>query len=446
MASGELNLSSALSHTDLIRFSIDQLGQTIWGRENSLAWREKWRVWLAPLLRRTLSAIKAHTNSRQRRTLIWIFDRASMMGNLVREIWGYRELYSDLFDDLVIVGPALSYAANRRVMDIMLSSVTYVEVDDPAILSLAKCDVGILDFEDSFFLLTNEVFFPRKLFDERYARGVKPSPPMVGEFHRKLGAEVARSVGIGEDDRLVAVHVRESSGSQKQRDVAIRDYGPVFEKLIEEGYRVVRIGDRGMPALSFLFPFAKEIIDLPHHRAYDPILDWFVVSHSRFMILSDSGPGALAWAWGVPVLALNATYHYNRTPTAVEFNAYQRYFDRRRGRYLSHREIVEGGVYHLQRDAEFAAAGLELHGLPPDVLLAVTEEWLRRGGELTGPRQERFRRIAQIEHGRALSSAVGRERWQQSLRNWFSLGALPYFEVSEAYCDWFPGFLDSEPA
>lgn len=144
--------------------------------------------------------------------------------------------------------------------------------------------------------------------------------PEAGERQALAAAAVH---GLGPQDRLVTVHVREhgyrSAAGLRQRpldllrNARIETYEAAFSALVERGYKVVRLGDRTMTPVN-----QRGVIDL----AMQPKSEWleaWCILRSEFLVGCDSGPSWLAVLLGVPVLTVNALHFRDITRPADRF-------------------------------------------------------------------------------------------------------------------------------
>jgi putative glycosyltransferase (TIGR04372 family) len=117
--------------------------------------------------------------------------------------------------------------------------------------------------------------------------------------HRNLQA-----MGIPKGAWWVALHAREADyhGVERPpRNVDPLSYLAAAQAIIDRGGYVVRIGDPGMTPL----PQIDGLIDYAHSQYRTDWMDIFIISKARFLLMSNSGPGSVAWLFGVPVAGTN---------------------------------------------------------------------------------------------------------------------------------------------
>ncbi len=145
----------------------------------------------------------------------------------------------------------------------------------------------------------------------------KATPPVFARVHDRGEVRcrrLATSIGIDPDRPMVALHVRESGwralhykagdrACDTVRNSSVETYRPAIRYLHKKGYQVVRLGDPSMSRLK-----AKGVIDLAHTPEINSLFELWIVSHSDFMIGTDSGPECLATLAGTPLLTVNAVH------------------------------------------------------------------------------------------------------------------------------------------
>ncbi len=118
------------------------------------------------------------------------------------------------------------------------------------------------------------------------------------------GRRVLKELGVPEDAWWVAFHAREDvnrSLGGSPRNVDPLTFVAAAQAIIDRGGYVVRIGDPGMKP----FPSMAGLVDYAHSQAKSEWMDIFIIAKARFLVQSNSGPGSVAWAFGVPVAGTN---------------------------------------------------------------------------------------------------------------------------------------------
>lgn len=242
-----------------------------------------------------------------RRYLVYILAQQSRIGHLVLEPWMIRSLFTQQYDDIVIVTGPGEESANPRFFEFLRSCFTIVETDDIVLTTMGFVEGGTFSVGNFDFLLWR----PQSLFKRFTAalaaglphRFFEPSPEQL---------EPARQIR----DRLlpdlntpyVMLHVRDEGyapemGYHGFRCNPVESYRPAVEFLLDQGYAVIRIGDAASPELGVVHP---GYIELSHRPGYSHSADFGLFAEARFGIVTQSGPWAFLQALGRPILLTNA--------------------------------------------------------------------------------------------------------------------------------------------
>ncbi len=126
----------------------------------------------------------------------------------------------------------------------------------------------------------------------------------------------ARELGIGDDQPIVTLHVREAgfklgremhnakvnARDDSSRNGRIELMQLALDLLSRRGYKVVRIGDSSMT------PYAHPaLVDLTQITPYDSHLEVHCLLRSRFLIAGEAGPSGASYLTNTPLLTVNAT-------------------------------------------------------------------------------------------------------------------------------------------
>ncbi|WP_303685717.1 carbamoyltransferase N-terminal domain-containing protein, partial [Nonlabens dokdonensis] len=124
-------------------------------------------------------------------------------------------------------------------------------------------------------------------------------------------------LGIEKTDKIVCLHLRDSDyltnkyprhdfSYHDYRDTKIESYCLAIRYLIEQGYKVVRIGAKSNQSLSSknltnYFDFCIE-----RNEQYGDFIDVFLLSVCDFFIATNSGPSSVAAIFDTPTLTVNS--------------------------------------------------------------------------------------------------------------------------------------------
>lgn len=109
-------------------------------------------------------------------------------------------------------------------------------------------------------------------------------------------------LGVEPGDAFVGIHIRESETANHLRSQPVGSYLEPIKYLIQQGYKVIRLGNPSMKR----FPDLSGLIDLSLNSSYKE-LHAYVIARSKFFISTTSGPGSIPMLFNVPTLHTNAT-------------------------------------------------------------------------------------------------------------------------------------------
>lgn len=214
-----------------------------------------------------------------------------------------------------------------------------------------------------------DLFYPAR-------REGRAFPPLtVGDLPPaliELGEQVSRRINPAR--RPVAIlHARDGRSLPLQahnayRDTSIENYVPMIRMLMNEGWLVIRIGDRNMPPVSI--PSGELFHDAT--RADFPEL--YFVATDDFVIHCQSGPTDYTLVFDKPGLCVNSPVAFAARPDPRSLWAFKTY--RRCGKAMSLSEIIESGAGEFFRTEQFAERGITLEENRPEMLVEAAREFL----------------------------------------------------------------------
>ena len=181
----------------------------------------------------------------------------------------------------------------------------------------------------------------------------------LSDFDRRESEALAKRLGIPEDARLVALHVREAGykhgrnaedkGSRRfdsTRNAYVESYVPAVDWLVRQGFLVVRLGDRFMTPVHH-----QGLIDVALSPLRTDALELYLLSRSEFLLGTESGPYHVTYLFGTPALITNATDPIGSYPIRFKDRlVFKRVLDRRTGRFLNIEELLSDLYYESLRD------------------------------------------------------------------------------------------------
>ena len=187
-------------------------------------------------------------------------------------------------------------------------------------------------------------------------------------------------IGVDLNRPIVCMHARESgywgrtgdrTHSTKNADIA--SYIPAVEFLTKNGCQVVRLGDASMkplPTMRFVFDYA-----LSEYKS--EFVDLYLLTRSKFLMCTSSGPFTVASMFNIPVLATNWVSSQLLPFLPKDLVLFKEFKYRSNGRRLSYDDLLrldygEFGYYNFQRK------NIELVDNTADELRCATVEMLER--------------------------------------------------------------------
>ena len=212
------------------------------------------------------------------------------------------------------------------------------------------------------------------------------TPPFsytLNDEEMERGLQLRRSLNIPDGAETVVLHVRESGylegtsvdySYHNYRDANIENYLPAIQHLIDEGYYIIRLGDRSMRRLT---PH-PQVIDAPFHPRYTQLFEPYFCATSHFYLGFQSGPVGIAVGFGTPVLWTNALPLSGIHGQEKDILLYKKLYSRNLKRFLTYEEIVQSHVVNYFRSEEYESNGLEPVENTSDEILHATREMLAR--------------------------------------------------------------------
>lgn len=244
------------------------------------------------------------------RTLVYPMPYADAIGHLAPEPHYLASLYGPEYDRLVLLTPPRAVPTMKRPLyDLLARDFGMAETQHAPLLLLRDLDRGIVRMGPFDLCLVHTHKFYRAYTQHRAAR--KPLVHLkLDDEMRAAGERWLAGIGLEPGSPYVTLHMREEgyahdAGSApygKLRTVDPANFRPAVDWLVEAGYTVFRLG--GENSEPFTHPSGK-VIDLPHDPRAEDFLDIYLMATCSFSLNCQSGPEALARAFGRPSVNTN---------------------------------------------------------------------------------------------------------------------------------------------
>lgn len=191
-------------------------------------------------------------------------------------------------------------------------------------------------------------------------------PPLLQltSEHEEGGRAALRSLGMGDDDWFVTLHVREpgyleesTTSHRLHRNANIDTYLEAVHAIVERGGWVVRIGDPSMRPL----PKLDHVIDYAHLD--DLRSDWMDVYLSaacRFILATTSGMFMVSQTFGVPCAGTNWVPFSVILHSDTHVYMPKLYRSIAEDRVLTFAEMLAPELFHQHNGRRFAELGIDV--------------------------------------------------------------------------------------
>ncbi|MBH68452.1 MAG: hypothetical protein CMM58_08875 [Rhodospirillaceae bacterium] len=369
-----------------------------------------------------------------KKTLIYILPASGRFAHMAMEPWALHNIYGDIFDQILIIIPDRSMLQYGDAIYKLASTVVkFVETTNPHIIGLGHFDVSNVEAGSLFFLFQS----PEQLLKDLVRHQLKGNPIKYMKLSpdlRKQRDNFFSELAITDDDRIITVHVREgtylsSLDYHSFRYMTLKNYKPAVDYLLNQGYWVVRLGDKTSTSFDIDNP---KFLDLPNYKDYEDFMDLAVISRAYFALSCPSGPEASARALGTPSLLLNNIFNTMHTNNEYDLMQPKTIIDiQNKNRPLSYKEILSKGVINYSLAKEFETAGLKVEENTPSEILSAVEEMLSR---LEGT----FIEDAKIN---CAFSEINKRHAKQTKDKAFGY-LLPATKICHNYCKKHPEFIN----
>ncbi|WP_038015144.1 TIGR04372 family glycosyltransferase [Thalassobaculum salexigens] len=381
------------------------------------------------------------------RTLVYILTQSDRIGHFTLEPQILDSLYGDSYDRIVVVtAPWDRPGTNALVPSCYGDRFVWVQTDDEVILAMGFIDGGLADLKLFHLLLSSPrltiVDFFKKMVD-----GVEPKLIGLPDAAREKGHAQLRDIGLDPGAPFAYFHMRtpkyrETMTHHGHRTASIETYRPSIRRILDAGYQVVRIGEKGLEPPDWFSDGYFSLPDaLPELAPQDRAADLAVLADAAFGTAQNSGPIWVAAAFGTPTLRTNTPYEHLNLPYTRDLSLFKRYRDDRTGRMLPYREILDRRLPAVIRSEDYAKLDISVVENSADEIDAATEEFfgMLAGGPSRLPPDD-YRRFLAL--GRAYEREIAADPWFQKETLDFYSHAHPFGDFSGKILESAPDFLD----
>lgn len=243
------------------------------------------------------------------------------------------------------------------------------------------------------------------LFDlhERVFRGIGMSEqlPKVDSEYSEWARNHLTRLGLPKDSWFVALHLRDVFGKFDARRVTPKNFSAAIDEIIRLGGWVIQFGSNSSQQIS---P-RKGLIRIEARSTNNLDLHLYLLSESKFVLTTNSGPSVVAWSLGTPVLQTNTTSIARNILSASKNSIFlPKHYSDTSGRELSFREIAQGRLgYSESTTDELRRLGVQISENSSSEILEATKDIL----ELIDAQKSLAQAMDPLNKIRTETSAVG---------------------------------------
>lgn len=382
-------------------------------------------------------------------TALHILPLAGRIGHFAIEPHAFWELYGDEHARLVLLIPDSSIAPQSLGLRSILEKVFELEeTTNGDFLLMGQVGAGIMRAGKLTWHQRGSTGLIDDYIKALNAHGRRPRHfPVSQEVTTATHAFLA-SLNISPSDKIVVLNVRDLNFLPSLRIHAVRaanieTYKPAVEQLIEDGYRVLRIGVDGSIPLTLEHPHYREIWREP---GYSTLLDPGIIACAHFGITCSSGPENIFRILGIPQLQVNGLLQCGMWMNEHDKLLFKTYRRTDNGRVANYRELLEAHVAARQITAEsLGKCGFSIVNNTSDEILAAAIEMHRTLKGQYGVDQTAAARFLEIGANYQAILADGGAPVDptsiQARQTQYGY-ALPWTQLADSYLETHPDFLE----
>lgn len=247
-------------------------------------------------------------------------------------------------------------------------------VRDPALLDLVKSAADTTQRNDMWYsMIQTESYYSAHRQEHPPTLALSPEEESWGR------AELTHRFGIEPRTWFCCFHIRglgwygDAEFSEKGAKTADPlTYLAAMRAVVAAGGVVFRLGDPTMAPL----PTMEGVIDIAHSPFKSGRLDLFLCAAARFMVSTCSGPGAVASAYGVPLVVTNAMPIDSGALRPGDLYLHKLIRRRSDGRPVPFVRLLKPPYQNTRHPADFFERGYELSDNTEDEIAEATKEMI----------------------------------------------------------------------
>ncbi len=244
----------------------------------------------------------------------------------------------------------------------------------------------------AYVLAKHAEMIDKRAFHQYYARKSEYFPVQIGKpllpfTEKQIKEAEPKMKQMGIRNEFICLHARENRAKELDwaealakdtscRDCDINSYKKACLYMESLGIQSVRMGKYEIRKCNI-----PGVIDYANNY-YDELMDFYLLSKSKFILGSDSGLPAIAGFWGCPMLMTNMVpicYGFESCPnTGFDMYIIKKYYSQKEKRYLNLYEILDASNECDMYNSRFRKRGIILENNTEDEILEATKEMNER--------------------------------------------------------------------
>jgi putative glycosyltransferase (TIGR04372 family) len=374
---------------------------------------------------------------------LWQLD---VIGQLTTELLALKSLFGDIYDlHIVTTDPYKNSRVNFSVYELLTRDITVVLTDDIETIKFVhnhrrdEKAIGVHEYDDYVLIALP----PEKLVEyciRKFGRFGWNYICRLNQYDQQKGKELKQALGIPDDAKIVTLHIREGGyHSQMEQYYNIRNAEPgkylqATRYLVDQGYYLVRIGDKSMTPLPIN---DHRVIDAPFHPYYSDFFEPYFISESLFYVGMPSGPETLAYIFDVAMLRTNGLLQWGGNGYYKGLVIYKHYWSQQLGRNLTYQELLTSPILNYNNPEQFALSGITIQENSEQEILQGVQEIEQRVANTYTPDKSIDDRIEKIN---TIADLFNKSHKPEFGTGW-NMQEISYMQISHEYIKLNPDFL-----
>jgi len=321
-----------------------------------------------------------------KKQVIYVIPQLYCFGEPICQMFYLKNIFcnDDKFNITVITYPLQKLRVNKHVFNVIMRGVNVIHTTDNQLIWFstdAEKSSSFIEDDNNIYVIAERLELEKE-FCIKYEGKERVSKYFsLSEIDILEGYRLRKELGIPRNAPIVTLLVRTRGWSKQPyeqvdyRNADIENYMPAINYLIQNGFYVVRIGDKTMKPVSN--PPAK-FIELPFHNSYTQFAEAYFIASSTFYMGTPSGPYSLAEGFNIPFLSTDSFIYPHVRVWKNDIHMFKRFYSHAYKRLLTYEEVLKSAIINFSKDSDFIKAGIDVISNSPEEILSAVKEMLQR--------------------------------------------------------------------